>query len=93
MRAVTISALWLCVAACSQEEQKTYTIYRNSPLDSNMRIHFATFDARDKGVVGQPGFNQENCDMTVALLNENVGRLNGGRHPAKFWCEKGTFRP
>ena len=56
-----------------------------------MRVHFASFDAKDKGINGD--YNRENCQMAVDLLNENVRRLNGGEQAAHFWCEKGSFKP
>ena len=57
------------------------------------RIHFASFNAHEKAhSLGESSFNQENCQMTADLLNENVARLNGGKHPAHFWCEQGPFK-
>jgi hypothetical protein len=83
----------LALAGCQDaKQQRTYTLYRNSPMDAGMRVHFASFDARDVGVPGQGSYNLENCQMTADLLNENVGRLNSGKHPAKFWCELGKFK-
>jgi hypothetical protein len=59
-----------------------------------MRIHFASFDAADNGAGADAGnYNGGNCQMTADLLNANVGKLNGGQHPARFWCEKGSYRP
>ncbi|MET3712608.1 paraquat-inducible protein B [Sphingomonas trueperi] len=51
------------------------------------RIHWATFDASESN----PAYNLDNCSMAMELLNENVGRLNAGKHPVKFWCEKGKY--
>lgn len=69
----------------------TYTLYRNSPLDPSLRVHWATFDAADKGT-GAGDYNQANCSMAAELLNANVAKLNAGQHPARFWCEKGRFK-
>ena len=66
----------------------TYTLYRNSPTDPAMRVHWATFDADESG-----DYNGENCQMAVDLLTDNLKRLNGdGYAPVRFWCEKGTYR-
>ena len=58
-----------------------------------MRVHWATFDAADKGGGEDAGhYNQNNCQTAADVLNANVRRLNGGNLPAKFWCERGTFK-
>lgn len=52
------------------------------------RIHWATFDAAESN----PEYNANNCEMAADLLNENIKRLNEGRSPSHFWCEKGRYR-
>lgn len=59
----------------------TYTLYRNSVLDSTMRIHVATFDADSKAT-----YNQENCQLAQDLFQTQDGVRT------RFWCEKGKFR-
>jgi len=59
------------------------TLYRTSPY-SPMRIHFATFDARESSA-----YNLTNCQLAAQALNDNVGKLNDGQHPVSFWCERG----
>lgn len=57
-----------------------------------MRVHWATFDAGDKG-----GYNMNNCLMAARLLNANVtasAKAEGKeRDPMTgFWCEAGRFK-
>ena len=58
-----------------------YTLYRNSVLDANMRIHVATFDA-DSG----DAYNRDNCDLARSLFQAQPGART------RFWCEVGGFR-
>lgn len=71
--------LTLFIASCSQSN--TYTLYRNSITDENMRIHVASFDSSD----GE-NYNQENCRIAQELFQKQDGVKT------KFWCEKGTFK-
>jgi hypothetical protein len=63
-----------------------YTLYRNSALDMNadgqsaMRIHIATFDAKESGT-----YNQENCETARKLFQQQPGVT------VKYWCEKGRY--
>lgn len=66
-------------ASCSSNDN--YTLYRNSVMDSNMRIHVASFDTNEKG-----GYNQENCFLAAELFQKQDGVQT------KFWCEKGNFK-
>ena len=82
------------LVGCNNDATPTFSLYRNSPFDPTMRIHWATFDAADKGaVVNEKPYNQGNCEMASEVLNANARRLNNGKLPARFWCEKGTYRP
>lgn len=47
-----------------------------------MRIHVATFDASEGA-----DYNRDNCEIARALF--------GGQPAvtAKYWCEKGVYRP
>ncbi len=69
----------LFLMSCSQNE--SYTLYRNSVVDKTMRLHVATFDAKD----GEK-YNQENCEIARELFQKQDGVK------VKFWCEKGVFR-
>lgn len=71
-----ISALVGC-----ESSENFYSLYRNSVLDSSLRIHVATFDASD-GLK----YNMENCQTAADLFQKQPG-VN-----TKFWCEKGNFR-
>ncbi len=60
-----------------------YTLYRNSPMDQSMRIHIATFDARQKDA---EAYNMENCEMAKTLYERQQGVT------VNYWCEQGGFR-
>jgi hypothetical protein len=65
--------------ACIQSD--TYTLYRNSVTDENMRIHVASFNSS-----GGENYNQGNCKIAQELFQKQEGVKT------KFWCEKGVFR-
>ena len=69
----------LFLMGCSQSE--SYTLYRNSVTDENMRIHVASFNSSD----GE-NYNQGNCEIAQELFQKQDGVKT------KFWCEKGVFR-
>jgi len=81
----------LLLAGCSDSTtDRTYTLYRNSPVDSAMRIHIASFDADEKAE-----YNQENCNIASALWQKSVGnpeQVAAGRAAVRYWCEKGRFK-
>jgi len=57
-----------------------------------MRIHFATFDAKD----GDRNYNRNNCEMAARLLNANISafaRAEGKDRDAGlgFWCEPSGY--
>ena len=57
MEKPNVRGTWLLpvlLIGCGSEATPTYTLYRNSPLDRAARVHWATFDAADKGA---PGFD------------------------------------
>jgi hypothetical protein len=58
-----------------------FTLYRNSVIDENMRIHVASFNAAD----GE-AYNRENCEQAQLLFQAQPGVKT------KFWCEKGVFK-
>jgi hypothetical protein len=59
----------------------SFTLYRNSVMDKDLRIHVASFDAAD----GET-YNKENCEQAQQLFQSQPGVKT------KFWCEKGVFR-
>ena len=59
----------------------TFTLYRNSVTDENMRIHVASFNAVD----GE-AYNRGNCEQAQQLFQVQPGVKT------KFWCEKGAFK-
>jgi len=59
----------------------TFTLYRNSVTDENMRIHVASFNAAD----GE-AYNRGNCEQAQQLFQVQPGVKT------KFWCEKGVFK-
>jgi len=63
------------------KEQNAFTLYRNSVLDSTMRIHFATFDADESA-----DYNAENCLLTADLVRRQPGVR------VMYWCEPGYYR-
>ncbi|MBP2445960.1 hypothetical protein [Rhizobium leguminosarum] len=72
--------LLVLIASCSDDSSK-YTLYRNSVLDENMRLHVASFDSSD----GE-SYNSENCQIAAGLFVAQPGVK------VRYWCEKGRFR-
>ena len=56
-----------------------YTLYRNSNMDKDARIHIASYDT-DEGAT----FNHQNCEAAAELLSQ--------RFAEDYWCEIGSFR-
>jgi len=67
------------LSACS--DNLTYTLYRNSVSNANLRIHVATFDAKDGN-----SYNLGNCQIAQELFQNQNGVV------VKYWCEKGIFK-
>lgn len=86
-RPLILLSLFALGACGKTDDAATATLYRNSSLDPNARVHFGTFDA----VESDPTFNMSNCQMAARLLNANIRKLNNDRQPAGFWCEPGAF--
>ena len=68
------------VAAC-EPSYASYTLYRNSVLDAGMRLHIATFDAKDA-----EAYNRENCQIAADLFAQQPSVK------VRYWCEKGRFQ-
>jgi len=63
------------------------TLYRNSPVIENERIHIATFDSSIKAWGGTVfSYNWENCMTAAKLFQEQPGVKT------RFWCEKGPHK-
>lgn len=83
------------IVACSSPSPsyKSYTLYRNSPFDLALRVHWATFDAHERDA----SYNLNNCLMAARILNANVTAIAAAANKerntlAGFWCEAGTFK-
>ena len=88
-QAVGITFLVVCSPASSDDDTKQeapeinlVTLYRNSVVDSNMRIHIATFDV----VESNPSYNSENCQIAADLFEAQRGVV------VRYWCERGRYR-
>jgi hypothetical protein len=68
--------------ASSEDDASVYTLYRTSPADASMRFHVATFDAKEA-----ESYNRENCLVAANLFAAQPGVK------ARYFCEKGRFRP
>ena len=70
----------------------TQTLYRNSPVDHEMRILFASFDNPDGA-----SFNAPNCNMVASTLNANLNAAVAAERRKRdtsvgFWCEPGGYK-
>ena len=75
------AAFALSGVALASPSGDTYTLYRNSALDTKGRLHVATFDAVDGAA-----YNRENCDQARKLFQAQPGVKT------RFWCEPGRFQ-
>lgn len=80
------------LSGCTDNKADPFTLYRNSPFDYSMRVHWATFDAKDKG-----NYNMDNCLMAARLRNANVTASAKAEDKerdlaAGFWCENGPYK-
>ena len=71
----------LIFAGCFSSDSNTYTLYRSSATGVFMRVHVATFDAKE-----QEDYNKANCEVAQELFQNQPGVT------VKFWCEKGGYR-
>lgn len=78
MRLAAFFGLSLALAGCG-EQSSTYTLYRSS-VTGPMRIHVATFDARDGG-----DYNRENCQVAQSLFQAQPGVA------VRYWCKVGNY--
>ena len=80
LRILLLFAVVALLGGCDLHDS-TFTLYRNSATDENMRVHVASFDAAD----GE-AYNRGNCEQAQLLFNTQSGVKT------KFWCEKGVFK-
>ena len=86
MKNIILIFFVLSIFGC-KDESNVYTLYRNSPLDSNMRIHIATFDSSEEAYGGtSESYNKENCLLAASLFRAQPNVIS------KFWCEKGRYK-
>jgi len=83
-RLLVLASTVVAISGCRRAtaDSITYTLYRNSVLDSLARYHVATFD-----VALDNSHNQENCEIARQLFQGQPGVRT------RFWCEKGRFKP
>lgn len=80
LRALFPLTLGALIVGCDSGSN-SFTLYRNSLTDENLRIHVASFNAMD----GE-AYNRGNCEQAQLLFQAQPGVK------IKFWCEKGTFK-
>ena len=78
-RAILSLVAVLSLSACN--DSTVFTLYRNSVLSADARIHIASFDAREN-----ESYNRENCELARDLFAKQPDVK------ARFWCEKGRYR-
>ena len=69
------------LAGCDASEDETYTLYRNSVITRDARMHVASFDTAEGSK-----YNSENCEHLMELLQTQPDIK------VRFWCEKGRYR-
>ncbi len=79
-RLVVLTLCTILLAGCNEPEP--YTLYRNSLILPDSRIHWATFDAKGMSEF----YNLEHCRQVVEYL-EGDPEVAG----LKFWCEPGRY--
>lgn len=80
MKVIVLGSV-IVLAGCSGEPGGSYTLYRNSIFDGNMRVHVASFDSKDGDA-----YNSENCRIAADLFQSQPGVK------VRYWCEKGAFK-
>ena len=78
---LSVSVLTLLAGCIGTSEGEVFSLYRNSVMNENMRLHVATFDSSD----GE-SYNRGNCEQAKALFQAQAGVKT------RFWCEKGRFK-
>lgn len=92
MRIAAIAALASSLVSCTPfADENAYTLYRNSDMGFETRVHVATFNVDDTA-----DFNRSNCEMASRLFNANLNASENAQSDAPrrswgFWCEAGTY--
>ena len=79
MRVTVLLLAAILLGSCN--DAQTYTLYSNSLIIPEMRVHVATFDAADGD-----DYNRGNCNIASELFKNQPGVT------VKYWCEKGRYR-
>lgn len=66
--------------------ETVYTLYRESWVAPEPRVHVATFDAARPTPERSASYNMDHCNRVARMLNEQPGSAS------KFWCEPGRYR-
>lgn len=78
----TITAIsFALLAGCGPTDGRVFTLYRNSVMNEQLRIHIATFDADEN-----EQYNNDNCNHVADLFRSQPGL------GVRYWCEKGRFK-
>ena len=80
-RSLWAAALLALAVSQAGAAETVYTLYRNSWMNSSLRIHVASFDTADGG-----DYNRDNCATAADLFQRQAGVKT------RFWCEPGRFR-
>lgn len=78
--AVVLGVVTVMMSACNGSGP-TYTLYRNGVGQDTLRVHVATFDAKELDE-----YNRETCEQTRELFQIAPNARS------QFWCEKGRFK-
>lgn len=81
-----IAAALILKACEAPQNDDVWTLYRDSEIAPNMRVHVATFDSAERAALNGPSYNQSSCNETADLYaaNDPAGKT--------WWCEPGRFR-
>lgn len=77
-----ILASWPMAITAKTLEKQVFTLYRNSAVGENMRIHVATFDVESRN----ESYNFENCQIAAKLFQMQPGVS------VTYWCERGRYK-
>lgn len=77
--ALILACSGLLLTGC-KDNDSGYTLYRESEVAGDKRLHVATFDS-----FYGADFNEKNCEATAIMFHEKA--------KLKFWCEKGPYKP
>ena len=73
--------------AQTKNSENMATLYRDSLVIENERIHIATFNSSTKAWKGSVfSYNWENCMLAARLFQQQPSVRT------RFWCEKGSYK-